>query len=105
MITVISPEEAKKIMDSADPSSFILLDVRDENEFAEGHIAGARLIPVSTLDTRAAEELPDSARTLLVYCRSGMRAGKASQLLEQMGYQDIRNFGGVLTWPYGLVKD
>jgi len=94
----ISPEEAKQMMDS--DAAYILLDVRTEEEFAEGHIAGAILIPDYELAEHAASELPDKSARILLYCRSGRRSANAANLLIELGYTNVYDFGGILDWPY-----
>jgi rhodanese-related sulfurtransferase len=98
----ISQEEAYNIMQSGKP--FILLDVRSEEEFAEGHIKGAKLLPVDEIAKKAASELPDKKALILIYCRSGMRAGNAANQLNQLGYTNVFSFGGIMNWKYGVEK-
>ena len=98
----ISAEEAKEIIDNS--SDYILLDVREENEFAEGHIEGAILIPYGEISDRAEEELPDKEKTILVYCRSGRRSSIAAEQLVELGYTDVQDFGGIIDWTYEIVK-
>ena len=91
----ISQEEAKEMMDTQD---VIILDVREQNEYDSGHIPGAVLLPVGTIDEEtAAEEIPEKDSTVLVYCRSGNRSKTASSALAELGYT---KFGGINTWPY-----
>lgn len=94
----ISAEEAKKIMESE--SDYIILDVRTEEEFAEGHIPGAILIPDYEIETKAEQMLTDKNRLILVYCRSGRRSKNAASALAAMGYTNIREFGGIIDWDY-----
>ena len=94
----ITAEEAKKLMDSE--SSYVILDVRTEQEYAEGHIPGAILIPDYEISEKAESVLTDKDQLILVYCRSGRRSKNAASLLEEMGYTRIREFGGILDWPY-----
>ena len=94
----ISQEEAKEMMDTQD---VIILDVREQNEYDSGHIPGAVLLPVGTIDEEtAAEEIPEKDSTVLVYCRSGNRSKTASSALAELGYTNIYEFGGINTWPY-----
>ena len=53
----------------------------------------------------AAKDMPDKEATLLVYCRSGRRSKDAAQKLLALGYQSVYDFGGVIDWPYELVKE
>ncbi len=98
----ISQAQAKEIMDTS--SDFILLDVRTEKEFAAGHIKGAILIPDYEIRLRAEKELPDKAKTILVYCRSGRRSKLAARDLAELGYTDVLEFGGIIDWKYGIEK-
>ena len=94
----ITQEEAKEMMDSQE---VIILDVREQGEYDSGHIPGAVLLPVGTIDeTTAAEVIPEKDSTVLVYCRSGNRSKTASSTLAELGYTNIYEFGGINTWPY-----
>ena len=94
----ISQEEAKEMMDTQD---VIILDVREQDEYDSGHIPGAILLPVGTIDEEtAAEVIPEKDSTVLVYCRSGNRSQTASSALAELGYTNIYEFGGINTWPY-----
>lgn len=72
----ITAKEAKRLMDTE--SNYIILDTRTEEEFAEGHIKNAVLIPHNEILDRAEKELTDKEQLILVYCRSGNRSKKAS---------------------------
>ena len=94
----ITQEEAKEMMDAQE---VIILDVREQDEYDSGHIPGAVLLPVGTIDeTTAAEVIPEKDSTVLVYCRSGNRSKTASASLADLGYTNIYDFGGINTWPY-----
>ena len=96
----ISPEEAKAVMDSDE--GYIILDVRNPDEFEQGHIPGAILIPYTEIAEKAPYTLMDKKQTILVYCRSGRRSKIASETLASMGYTDVREFGGINDWPYEI---
>ena len=98
----ITAEEAKSMMDTE--QDYIILDVRTEEEFAEGHIPGAVLIPDGEIGERAREMLPDQEQLIFVYCRSGNRSKKASAALAEMGYTNVKEFGGIIDWPYETEK-
>ncbi len=98
----ISQEEAARIM-SEDPG-VVILDVRTKEEFGEGHIKGAICVPNEAIGDTAPEELPDKTQTILVYCRSGRRSKLAAQKLADLGYTDIREFGGIITWTGDIVS-
>ena len=97
----ITPEQAKTIMDTE--TDYIIIDARTESEFAEGHIAGAILIPEYEIADRAEKELPDRDALILVYCRSGRRSKIASEALVKLGYRNVKEFGGIIDWPYETV--
>lgn len=98
----ISQEEAKELMDSQE---LIILDVREQSEYDSGHIPGAVLLPVGSIDQdTAAAVIPDKDSTVLVYCRSGNRSKTASAALAELGYTAVYEFGGINTWPYEIVK-
>jgi rhodanese-related sulfurtransferase len=94
----ISAQEAKKIMDTQE--GYLILDVRTQKEYDEGHIPGAVLIPDDEIRERAHKQLPDKDQLILVYCRSGRRSKLAAEALVEMGYTNIWEFGGILDWPY-----
>ena len=98
----ISPEEAKTIMDTE--SDYIIIDARTDEEFAAGHIEGAILIPEYEIADRAEKELPDKDALILVYCRSGRRSKIASEELVKLGYTNVKEFGGIIDWPYVVVR-
>ncbi|MBR4868722.1 MAG: rhodanese-like domain-containing protein [Clostridia bacterium] len=98
----ITPEQAKTIMDTE--SDFIIIDARTTEEFAQGHIANAILIPEYEIADRAEKELPHKDALILVYCRSGRRSKIASEELVKLGYTNVKEFGGIIDWPYEIVK-
>ena len=94
----ITQEKAKELMDTQE---VLILDVREQDEYDSGHIPGAVLLPVGSInETTAAEVIPDKDSTVLVYCRSGNRSKTASSALAELGYTNIYEFGGISTWPY-----
>ncbi len=98
----ITVKEAKTIMDTE--QDYIIIDARTEEEFAEGHIENAILIPEYEIASRAEKELPDKDALILVYCRSGRRSKIASEELVKLGYTNVKEFGGIIDWPYEVVK-
>lgn len=75
----------------------LLVDVRTPEEFAEGHLPGARNIPVDDLAQRL-EELGPLDTPVVVYCRSGGRSTRAERLLKERGFQQVLNLGPMSTW-------
>ena len=98
----ITAEKAKELMDTE--KDYIILDARTQEEFDEGHINGAILIPEYEIAKRAEKELPNKDQLILVYCRSGRRSKIASQALVDLGYTNVKEFGGIIDWPYEIVK-
>ncbi|MBR2716398.1 MAG: rhodanese-like domain-containing protein [Oscillospiraceae bacterium] len=99
----ITQEEAMRLMDTE--TGYIILDVRTREEYAEAHIPGAICVPNEEIDTEPPPELPDKDQLILVYSRSGRRSKEASQKLFDMGYTNIREFGGIITWPGETVSE
>jgi len=97
-IKSISPLEANEMLQR--DSDLVVLDVRNDDEFRSesGHLSGALLIPVQELEQRADELAKLKDRTILVYCRSGIRSLKASKILSQRGFRAINIEGGILRW-------
>ena len=98
----ISGAEAKALMDSG--SGYIIIDARTQEEYDQGHIPGAILIPEYEIADRAENELPDKDQLILVYCRSGRRSKIASEELVKLGYINVKEFGGIIEWEYETVK-
>ena len=97
----ITAEETKEIMDTEE--GYIILDVRTQEEYDEGHIPGAIVISHEEIEEKAEGMLPDKNQLLLVYCRSGRRSKIAAEALE-LGYTNIKEFGGIIDWPYEVEK-
>ena len=98
----ISGAEAKALMDSE--SGYVIIDARTQEEYDQGHIPGARLIPEYQIADRAEKELPDKNQLILVYCRSGRRSKIAAEELVKLGYTNVKEFGGIIDWEYEIVK-
>lgn len=94
----ISAEEAKELMNTKE--NYIILDVRTQEEYDEAHIKGATLIPDTQIPFLAEAILPDKDQLVLVYCRTGRRSKNASAELAAMGYTNVKEFGGIVDWPY-----
>lgn len=90
-----SPAQVKEALAAAQGPQ--LIDVRTEAEFKEGHIKGAKLIPLHELGARAGEIAKD--RRAILVCRSGNRSGQAYKLLAGQGYDKLSHLqGGVSRW-------
>ena len=94
----ITAEEAKQIMDNEE--GYIILDVRTQEEYDQGHIPGAIVISHEEIAEKAEDVLTDKNQLILVYCRSGRRSKIAAEALVELGYTNIKEFGGIIDWPY-----
>ena len=94
----ITAEEAKQIMGSEE--GYIILDVRTQEEYDQGHIPGAIVISHEEIAEKAEDVLTDKDQLILVYCRSGRRSKIAAEALVELGYTNIKEFGGIIDWPY-----
>ena len=99
----ITAEKAKAIMDEED--AYIILDVRSQEEYDSGHIAGAIVIPDTEITAKAETILTDKDALILVYCRSGRRSKNAASELATLGYTNVKEFGGINSWTYGTVSE
>ena len=98
----ITQEAAKKMMDT---QKVVILDVREQHEYDSGHISGAVLLPVGAItEGTAVAVIGDLDTVVLVYCRSGNRSKTASQVLVDLGYTSVYEFGGINDWPYEIEK-
>jgi rhodanese-related sulfurtransferase len=86
-------------------SGYIILDVRTKEEYDQGHIPNAVLLPNETIGTSKIDLLSDKDQMILVYCRSGNRSKQAASKLVNLGYTNIYEFGGIIDWPYDIVTD
>ena len=94
----ITAQQAKEIMDTED--GYVILDTRTQEEYNQGHIPNAILIPYDEILEKAETVLTDKNQLILVYCRSGRRSKLAAEDLVKLGYTNIKEFGGILDWPY-----
>jgi phage shock protein E len=97
----ISPEEARELIGK---ENVVLLDVRTQEEYDEGHIEGAELLPYDAITAESAGLPADKDAALIIYCRSGRRSAIAAQTLSELGYTRVYDLGGIQDWPYEIVK-
>lgn len=104
----ITQEEAKEIMDDKEEPA-VVLDVRSFDEFNEGHIDGAICFPLESIndETRAVIEqfIPRKDQTILVYDNDSERSKKGAQLMADIGYLNVKEFGQLDNWEYGTVEE
>ena len=94
----ITAQQAKEIMEQEE--GYVILDTRTQEEYDTGHIPGAILIPYDEVKEKAEAQLADKDQLILVYCRSGRRSKLAAEDLVALGYTNIKEFGGIIDWPY-----
>ena len=102
MYVNITAQEAKTIMDTE--QGYVILDTRTREEYDQGHIPGAIQISHDEITEKAEEVLTDKDQLILVYCRSGRRSKIAAEALVELGYTNIKEFGGIIDWPYEVEQ-
>src|ERR1700733_13632378 len=100
--------EIKSRIDEVDPAvvreqitnGAVLVDVRETDEFAAGHIPGARHVPRSNLESRIEGAVPDRSQHVILYCASGQRSAYAARtLIDDLGYEHVESMrGGITLW-------
>ena len=98
-INTISVDEVKSLVDSFnDQDNLVIIDVRTNEEYKEGHIKNSINIPVDNI-----EKINYRKDTKIVlYCRSGNRSNQAALKLKNLGYENIYDMGGINYWTYDL---
>ena len=96
-IKEVSIDEVAKRLERGD--TFFLVDVREESEFAEGRIKGARHLGRGVLERDLEKAIPDPNADIVLYCGGGFRSALAAESLEKMGYRNVRSMaGGYRDW-------
>jgi len=98
----ISAKDARERL--AADREIILLDVRTPGEHRARRIAGCVCIPHTQISQQAPKQLSRKDATLIVYCQSGMRSRQAVMQLLALGYTDVYDLGGIMSWPYETVS-
>jgi rhodanese-related sulfurtransferase len=88
-IQEISCDELAQKLETGD--GFVLIDVRENDEFRGGHLPGARGIGRGVLEYHIADEVPDTNAEIVLYCRGGNRSALAADALQTMGYTRVRS--------------
>ena len=81
-----------------------VIDVREPDEYAEGHIQDSVNVPLGTIEKDIDAVVSDKTQEIIVYCRSGARSKQASNKLLAQGYTNVFDLGGILNWPYDVIK-
>lgn len=98
----MTSQEAKEIMDTK--TGYVIVDVRTQEEYDQGHIPGAISIPNETINDKKLAELKNLDQMILVYCRSGNRSRQAAKKLADIGYTNVIDFGGIISWTGDITK-
>ncbi len=96
----ISQKQAKHMIDNEE---VYIIDVREEDEYEEGHIEDSILIPLNDVSSEIENIIPNKEAKILVYCRTGKRSKVASGVMADLGYKNVYDFGGIFDWQYGIV--
>jgi len=95
-ITEISAVEARK---QAEAGETVLIDVREESDWREGHAQGATHLSRGVIELEIEEQVPDVARPIICYCGGGSRSALVAESLQKMGYENVRSLaGGLRAW-------
>ena len=95
--TEVIPINIKEVFEIIiEEKDYLILDVRTPEEYAEGHLEGAKLIPVSELEDKL-NEIPKD-KPVVVYCRSGRRSATAADILVENGFSQVYDMGGIIDW-------
>jgi len=95
-------DEAYELIASG--ADVIILDVRSEEEFLTGHIENAILLPVNEITARAEDVLLNKDAVILVICRSGNRSQTAALELANLGFTNVYDIGGIMSWPGNITE-
>ena len=101
-IKYVSMDEIVNIM--SENQNYIILDVRTVEEYNNGHIPNAICIPNETINEDVINKLPNKEQLILIYCRSGNRSKQAANKLQELGYTNLIEFGGIIDWKGEIVK-
>lgn len=97
-IRVVTPEEAKATIDTS-PADLVVLDVRTQEEYDEGHLANAVLVDFYAADFADQLAALDPTVPYVLYCRSGNRSGQAREMMSDLGFVDVSDVdGGITSW-------
>lgn len=95
-ITEISPAEART---EAEEGGAMLIDVREEDDWSEGHAQGAKHLSRGVIELEIEEEIPDLKKPIICYCGGGSRSALVAESLQKMGYENVRSLaGGLRAW-------
>jgi rhodanese-related sulfurtransferase len=95
-VTEISATEARK---QAEAGEAVLIDVREESDWREGHAEGATHLSRGVIELEIEEQIPDVTESIICYCGGGSRSALVAESLQKMGYENVRSLsGGLRAW-------
>ena len=95
-VTEISPADARK---EAEEGGAVLIDVREKNDWSEGHAKGAKHLSRGVIELEIEDEIPDVKKPIICYCGGGSRSALVAESLQKMGYENVRSLaGGLQAW-------
>lgn len=100
----IKPITTKEVYNNINTGKYVILDVREDIEYNEGHISSAINISVDYISSEIEKMIANKDFNIVVYCRGGSRSLEASKKLLELGYTNVYDMGGIVNWEYGLVK-
>lgn len=93
----MNPQEIQEAITEVESGKAILLDVRREDEWEAGHAESAIHFDSARVESGELPDLPKD-KTIYVHCKSGGRAGRVAMILQNHGFQDVKNLGGLNDW-------
>lgn len=85
-------------------TSIILVDVRNTDEYKQGHLKGSINVPLHLLPTTMTQKVPNKNARVFVYCLSGARSSQALRWMTQNGYNNVVNIGGISSWSGPIAR-
>ncbi len=101
-IKTLSPQQARQMMCTA--TDYLLFDLRSRAEFNELHLPGAICVPAAAVAAAAARQQAARDTPILLYCRVGQRSRAAAEELTRLGYTQVYDIGGIVDWPYEVIR-
>lgn len=98
--TKISASEAQDLIKNRQA---VLIDVRTPQEYRQGHVEKSVNIPLQDLASRISSKYPDKNAHIIVMCHSGARSKEAYFTLTNLGYTQVSDLGGIISWPYSII--
>lgn len=99
---IIEPKTVVEMIENKE--SFYLVDVREKDEYDWGHIESSINISLSAIIQRAESSFDNKDSKIVVYCRSGARSRQACKELIYLGYTDVYDLGGIISYPYPIIR-